>query len=80
MTLFQHRWKGRRFDAAEAVKASVSPSDPYAVSGELELMRHQIDRLTDLCGHLVKLLHDKGALRDEDVEDLADNDYERVPD
>lgn len=40
-------------DVEEAVTRSVSPSDPYTTSGELELMRHEINRLASVVASLV---------------------------
>lgn len=60
----------------EAVSRSVSPSDPYATSGELELMRHEIDRLTAVVGVLAGVLSERGLIRDGELEQLVDFRYE----
>lgn len=63
-------------DVDEAVSRSISPSDPYATSGELELMRHEIDRLAAVVGILASVLSERALIRDDELERLVDFSYE----
>lgn len=60
---------------SEAVSASISPSDPYAVSGELELLRHQVDRLATVVGVLAEILDERFLLDKDELLRLTDWTY-----
>lgn len=79
MTKMKSRYDWRNsgpVNVDEAVSRSISPSDPYATSGELELMRHEIDRLTAVVGALAEVLSARGLLPDGELEGLTDFRYE----
>lgn len=60
------------FSVSEAVAASVSPSDPYSTSGELERLRHQVDRLATVVGVLAEILDERFLLDKDELLRLTD--------
>ena len=63
-------------DLNAGVEASVDPSGPYSTSGELELLRHRVDRLANMMGVLADVLDRANLLSREDIKRLTDWDYE----
>ena len=75
MTRLSRKSDGKLAPVAQAVEAAISPADPYATSGQIELLRHQVDRLAFVAGLLAERLDRAGMLDELDLKMLVDYQF-----
>lgn len=75
MTRLTRERDGKLASVAQAVEAAVSPADPYATSGQIELLQHQVERLAFVAGLLAERLDRAGMLNELDLTMLTDYQF-----